>query len=178
LAALAINLAAMRRDTSPKNSAKFAECIDLVASATTEIRSLSCLLHPPLMDALGLGAAVKDYAEGLQKRSGLLVRVDISDQIGRFGENREIALFRIIQECLGNIHRHSGSTTASIKISRLGGKIVLKVSDHGHGFDTTGTPGRGVGLKSMEERLRSVGGKLTIESDSTGTTVTAVLPLP
>jgi signal transduction histidine kinase len=177
LAALTINLSGMQRDASPENSSKFVECIDLVAAATAEIRSLAYVLHPPLMDVLGLSSAVKDYAEGLQKRSGLQIAVDISDEIGRFEEDREIALFRIIQECLGNIHRHSGSATAAVRIFRLGDKIITEVSDQGRGFDATNNTGRGIGLRSMEERLRSVGGKLTIKSDSTGTTVKAVLPV-
>lgn len=177
LALLQINLSGLQRDASPQNSSKIAECIDMVASATADIRSLAYLLHPPLMDALGLSAAVKDYAEGLQQRSGLQISVDISDEIGRFEENREIALFRIIQECLGNIHRHSGSTTATIKMFRLDDNIVTEVSDHGHGFDATNNTRRGVGLRSMEERLRTVDGNLSIRSDSTGTTVKAVLPV-
>lgn len=176
LAALTINLSTMQRESSPANSARFAECLELVSSATAEIRSLSYLLHPPLMDALGLGSAVKDYAEGLERRSGLRITVDVSE-IGRLEGNREIVLFRIIQECLGNIHRHSGSSTASIRIYRLDQNIVLEVIDEGHGFDVTEKRiKRGLGLRSMQERLRPLGGTLDIQSDSSGTRVKAVLP--
>jgi two-component system NarL family sensor kinase len=152
--------------------------LDLVTSATLEIRNLSYVLHPPLMDELGLASAIGEYASGYESRSGLEITVDVSSDLGRLQGNREIALFRIIQESLGNIHRHSGSPTANIRLFREQQQVVLEITDQGRGLER-GADGRikyGVGLTSMRERLRPFGGSLSIESSSAGTKVTAVLP--
>jgi signal transduction histidine kinase len=178
LAALGMNLNTMQLDSSSENYAKFAECINLISSASSEIRNLSYLLHPPLIDETGLRTAVEEYAHGFGKRSGLQITVGISKDIGRLEGNREIALFRVIQESLGNVHRHSGSPTASIRIFRLGQDVVLEITDQGCGLPS-GSEGKlksGVGIRSMHERLRPFGGDVSIKSTGSGTVVRAVLP--
>jgi signal transduction histidine kinase len=178
LAALSMNLGQMRRDSSIVNAGRFAECLDLASAASTEIRNLSYLLHPPLMDESGLGSAIAEYAAGFERRSKLAVAVEITSNVGRLQGNREIALFRIMQECLGNIHRHSGSSTASIRVFREGQSVVLEVADQGRGLKRGEDGGLkyGVGLRSMQERLRPFGGSLSLESSDAGTKVTVTLP--
>jgi len=178
LAALAMTLSQMQKDSSPANLRKFQECRDLITSAASEIRNLSYLLHPPLIDEVGLASAVAEYLQGFQKRSGLSVQFEISQEVGRLDGNREITLFRIIQESLGNIHRHSGSSTASIIISCVQNDVVLEIRDQGRGLpnNTAGKSNAGVGIKGMQERLRPFGGTLRITCDATGTCVKVTLP--
>jgi signal transduction histidine kinase len=179
LAALSMTLNKMQKDSSVVNLEKFTECVEMIDSVTAEIRNLSYLLHPPLMDEVGLASAVERYAQGFAKRSGLSINVEVSPELGRLDENREIALFRIIQEALGNIHRHSGSLTATIKIFCLERDTVLEVRDHGRGMPSNSGDEMsfGVGIISMQERLREFGGSLRIESNQEGTIVRATLPL-
>jgi PAS domain S-box-containing protein len=178
LAALAMNLSQMQKDSSPANLRKFEECRELITSAASEIRNLSYLLHPPLIDEVGLASAVAEYVQGFQKRSGLTVQFEISQDVGRLDGNREITLFRIIQESLGNIHRHSGSSTANVKICCLQNDVQLEIRDQGRGLPDKADGGRssGVGIKGMQERLRPFGGTLRITSDTTGTCVKVTLP--
>jgi signal transduction histidine kinase len=178
LAALNMNLGQMQSKSSPENAVRFAECLDLVSSASSEIRNLSYLLHPPLMDEAGLGSAIVEYATGFEDRSNIKVAVEIGSDVGRLQGNREIALFRIMQESLGNVHRHSGSSTASIRVFREGEGVVLEVADKGEGLKRgeDGRPKYGVGLRSMQERLRPFGGSLSVESSDSGTKVAVVLP--
>jgi PAS domain S-box-containing protein len=178
LVALAMTLNQMQKESSPANAPRFQECRELIGSATSEIRNLSYLLHPPLIDEVGLPSAVAEYAQGLEKRSGLSIEVDVSKELGRLDGDREITLFRILQEGLGNIQRHSGSAVASIKIFRLDDDVVLEIRDQGKGMPkNAGAAGNfGVGIRSMQERLRPFGGHLRIESTSAGTNVRAILP--
>ncbi len=178
LAALGMNLAQMEGNSSPANADKFAECMQLISSASAEIRNLSYLLHPPLMDELGLGSAIEEYATGFERRSGLKITVEVSGDVGRLQGNREIALFRIIQESIGNIHKHSGSPTASIRLFRDGQSVVLEIIDQGRGIEHREGAGfkYGVGLRSMQERLRPFSGTLDIESSAAGTKLTVILP--
>ena len=180
LAALTMTLNRLQRESSAAHLSAFEECLELVNAITADIRNLSYLLHPPLIDELGLPSAVREYAQGFQNRSGVRVQVEVSHQVGRLGEEREIALFRIIQEALGNIHRHSGSSVAYIAIFCDGQNVVLEVGDQGRGLPVVydRQTNHGVGIKSMQERLRPFGGNLEIESTNTGTTVRAVLPAP
>lgn len=177
LAALSMNIDQMERQSSAANATRFEECRALLTSATTEIRNLSYLLHPPLMDEIGLAAAVIEYANGFAKRSGLTVEVEVSPDLKRLEADHEIALFRILQEALGNVRRHSGSRTAFVKIAWLDEDVVLEVRDEGRGFkiDSSQVP-TGVGIRSMQERLRPLGGSVEIESNGAGTTVRASLP--
>jgi signal transduction histidine kinase len=178
LAGLSMAFSQMHKDASGANLRRFEECKALIATAASEIRNLSYLLHPPLMDELGLPSAIAEYVEGFVKRSGIRIEVEVPKELRRLEGNREIALFRIIQESLGNIHRHSGSATASLRIFCLEQDIVLEIRDQGRGLATGSADKKstGVGIRSMQERLRQFGGSLHIESNETGTSVRAVLP--
>lgn len=178
LAGLSMTITQMHKDASGANLRRFEECRSLIATAASEIRSLSYLLHPPLMDELGLPSAIEEYVEGFVKRSGIRIEVEVPKELRRLEGNRELALFRIIQESLGNIHRHSGSPTASLRIFCLDQDIVLEIRDQGRGLavGSTSKKNTGVGIRSMQERLRQFGGTLQIESNEAGTSVRAVLP--
>jgi signal transduction histidine kinase len=178
LAALSVNIRQMQKEGSPGDSSQFEECRELAATASAEIRNLSYLLHPPLMDELGLAAGLSLYAQGIEKRCGLKVHVEVAADLGRLDANREVALLRIVQESLGHIHRHSGCATASVRIFGLGKNAVLEVRDQGRGLPIASgdIKALGVGIRSMQERLRPFGGNLQIESNETGTIVRAVLP--
>jgi signal transduction histidine kinase len=175
LAGLSMLIGQMQKESSTANLAKFEQCREMIGTAATEIRNLSYLLHPPLIEELGLAAAVSEYAAGFAKRSGLDVQVEISSEVGRLSENIEITLFRIIQEALGNVHRHSGSSVAIIRIFCVINDVVLEIQDQGRGLPFS-TIQYGVGIKSMQERLRQFGGILRVTSSTSGTIVQAVLP--
>jgi signal transduction histidine kinase len=178
LAALAMTLAQMQPEMSPKNAARFGECVGLVSAASAEIRSLSYLLHPPLMDLIGLGAAIREFVSEFGKRAGTHITVDVAKDLGRLEGNREIVIFRIIQEGLANVHRHSGSATANIKLRYSGRNVILEITDQGRGLqlDSEGKTKYGVGIKSMQERLRPFRGTLEVTSSESGTKLTAILP--
>jgi signal transduction histidine kinase len=156
----------------------------LVEQLSKEIRTISHLLHPPLLDEIGLMPAIKLFAEGFAERSNVEVAVELSPEIGRLAPNMEISIFRIVQECLTNVYRHSGSKTAHIKIWPSQEKLlIVQVCDEGRGIPledrismSLGT-NQGVGLSGMRERVRELGGTLEVQSDENGTTVTAALPL-
>jgi PAS domain S-box-containing protein len=148
-----------------------------------EIRTLSHLLHPPLLDEAGLGSALRWYVEGFAERSGIKVEVEIPTGFSRLPTDTEIAIFRIVQECLTNIHRHSESSTASVSVRPLGNRLLIQIQDQGKGMSRQKqqnliSQGRaGVGVAGMRERLRELGGTLKIQSDERGTVVTGILPL-
>ncbi|GAC1622422.1 MAG: hypothetical protein PVS2B2_16390 [Candidatus Acidiferrum sp.] len=178
LAALGMIIGQLQKQSSLENSPEFEQCREMIAIATTEIRNLSYLLHPPLMEELGLASAVSEYVAGFGKRSGINIQVEVSPEVGRLSENREITLFRIIQGALSNVHRHSGSSAAVIRIFYSGNDVVLEIQDRGQGMPcgTGHLPLEGVGIKSMKERVRPFGGTLHIATSTGGTTVKAVLP--
>ncbi len=187
LAALAINLNMVKDsapDLSPRASACLSESLELAEQCSREIRTLSYLLHPPLVDEAGLAPALRWYTAGFAQRSGIEVHVDVSPEFGRLPSEVELTLYRIVQEALTNIHLHSGSKTARICLERQPNEIVLTVADEGHGFPSAalGIAGPesadiGVGIPGMRERLRQLGGRLHIQTGSRGTTLTAYLPL-
>jgi signal transduction histidine kinase len=137
------------------------------------------------MDAVGIASAARWYVEGFGLRSGLKLSLDAPDDPVRLPEAAELALFRVLQEALTNVHRHSGASAANILIRRSSGEVVLEVSDNGRGmeqemlkrFRETGA-GIGVGLMSMQERARELGGKVQLESTSAGTSVRITIPVP
>jgi len=161
------------------------DCDMLNKQVGEEIRTLSYLLHPPLLDELGLPSAVKWYAEGFERRTGIRLAVDVDPDLQRLPPDVEMTLFRIIQESLTNVHRYSGSAAAFVEIKVTGGQIEAKIRDEGRGIrrdvlnSTTGAVAPlGVGIQGMKERLRQLDGKLEITSQSKkGTVVTATLPL-
>jgi signal transduction histidine kinase len=156
----------------------------LVDQLSKEIRTISHLLHPPLLDEVGLMPAITSFAGGFAERSNVKVDVELSPEIGRLSPNVEISIFRIVQECLTNVYRHSGSRTARIKIWPSEEKLlIVQVCDEGRGIPledrismSLGT-NQGVGLSGMRERVRELGGTLGVQSDGNGTTITATLPL-
>jgi PAS domain S-box-containing protein len=163
--------------------ALLSDCQALLAECSRKVRTLSYQLHPPLLDEVGLAGAVQDYARGFMQRSGLQVTLDLCPALGRLTPHIERALFRVVQECLGNVHRHSGSPTAQVRIRRAGSGVVLEITDQGRGFapevrisDDGAVSKVGVGITGMRERLRQLGGQLEIESSQQGTTVRATVP--
>jgi PAS domain S-box-containing protein len=160
------------------------ESLELIERCSQEVRTLSHLLHPPLLDHMGLESALRAYVDGFAGRSGLKVSIKVALGRERLPEEAELTLFRVVQEGLGNIHRHSGSLTARISLRRKPPGIVLEVADQGLGMPTkilqafqNGGVTTGVGLAAMQERLREIGGSLTVESSPAGTCLRAVVPL-
>jgi PAS domain S-box-containing protein len=183
LVALDMNLSSIQREAnlSPQALKTCSESLGLVKELSRELRTISHLLHPPLLDEAGLPSAVRWYVEGFAERSKISVNLDLDDDLGRLSPECETAIFRIVQECLTNIHRHSGSSTASIRIARGPREVRVEVSDQGKGISVekqgnAGTVKRGVGIGGMQERVRQLGGRLEIQSGKGGTTVIAILP--
>jgi len=185
LAAIGMNINVVQSQCSKLDSDGVRAVSDnavLVQQVSNEIRTLSHLLHPPLLDVAGVASALRWYVDGFAERSKIKVDLEIPADLGRLSPNIEITIFRIVQECLTNIHRHSGSATAVITLQQEGNVLVLQVSDSGKGISLEKqqdlTLGRGgVGVEGMRERLRQLGGTLEIQSTGTGTVVNATLPL-
>jgi PAS domain S-box-containing protein len=159
------------------------QCRELADRCIREVRTLSYLLHPPMLDEAGLEDAIRHYVDGFSERTGIEVKLKISPRSGRLRPDVELALFRVIQESLTNIQRHSQSLQATIQLDRSAEEVKLEISDMGQGAsrrELTGTnvfPFRlGVGIPSMHERVRLIGGRLEIESTSSGTTVRVTIP--
>src|SRR6202162_2412132 len=159
------------------------ESRDVVGKIGEEIRTLSYLLHPPLLDECGLASAVLWYAEGFKKRSGIHLSVSIDDELVRLTTDAETALFRVLQESLTNVHRYSGSPSAEIRIFQSASKVHLEIVDHGKGVKAgtersfAGAPTLGVGIPGMRERIRQLGGQLEVDFRHDGTRVHASLPV-
>jgi signal transduction histidine kinase len=169
-----------RRVTDEAIQETVAETSALLNRAITETRTISHLLHPPLLDEIGLESALAVYTDGFGKRSGINVKVDVDPELGRLDIDIETALFRVAQECLLNVHRHSNSPTASVSLRRENGIVELKVRDEGVGMnispDADGVE-LGVGLLGIKERIRQLDGNVEIVSDSgRGTLVVASVP--
>ena len=173
------------RETAPaKCSALLQESVDLVQECTKEIRTMSHLLHPPLIDELGLEVALDTYLAGFSQRSGIAIQLDCPVTLPRQSAAIEIALFRVVQEALGNIHRHARCAEAVVRLWADATTWVLEVEDHGVGIP----PDRllqvqqqpttvGVGVAGMKERLRQIGGTLDVVSGPGGTRVRATVPV-
>ena len=182
LAALTMNLSAdIERLTKTASSLTNSEA--LVQEMSKEVRTISHLLHPPLLDEAGLSSALRWYIDGFAERSKIKVDLEFPDDFGRLPRELEITIFRTVQECLTNIHRHSGSPIAKIRITRSGSRVRAEVEDRGKGIplekrigmESAGTPG--VGIRGMRERIRQLGGSLEINSDGKGTVIVARLPI-
>jgi signal transduction histidine kinase len=185
LAALSMNIAKVQSQSDKLDSAAaraVAENAVLVQQISKEIRTISHLLHPPLLDVAGLASAVRWYADGFSERSKINVETEIPEEFRRLSDEMEIAIFRMVQECLTNIHRHSGSDTAIVSIREEDHSIIVEVKDAGKGIPPEKqmelrSDRTGVGFRGMRARLRQFGGELDIQSDGGGTSVTAKLPL-
>jgi signal transduction histidine kinase len=175
---------AMERDRLSSRAASSLDNIEsLVVQMTKDIRTMSHLLYPPLLDDIGLQSALTEYVKGFSERSGIQVSLDLPTAIERLNRDYELSLFRIVQECLTNIHRHSGSKTASIRIVQDDEALVLEVRDEGRGMPAERLPeiqsrGSGVGIRGMRERVLQFSGTMSIESDGSGTRIQVVTPTP
>ncbi|MGA8429315.1 MAG: PAS domain S-box protein [Candidatus Sulfotelmatobacter sp.] len=170
--------------SSPATAEENAECANLVEECVKEVRTISYLLYPPMLEEMGLASAIPWYLEGFSKRSGIKTSFQVPEDLGRLSRDAELVLFRVLQESLTNVQRHSGSNSADIHISHADGGVALEVVDHGKGLpnamlgqaaqDWMGS--LGVGLRGMSERLRQIGGTLDVSSGESGTVVHATVP--
>ncbi len=183
LVALKLNVDILRR--SPSRDELWSQSSELMERCVAEVRTLSYLLHPPTMDAVGIASAARWYVEGFGLRSGLKIKLDLPSDPVRLADGTELALFRVLQEALTNVHRHSGASEATVFIQKSAAQVILEVRDNGCGiepellnrFRESGA-GAGVGLISMQERARELGGKLHLESSGAGTLVRISIPIP
>jgi PAS domain S-box-containing protein len=184
LAALSMDLSRLEDDVQ-RNPGRLTKGIkdaqDRLQFLSQEIRTTSYLLHPPLLDEVGLSSALQWYIEGLAERSGLDIRLSVAEDLERLSPELELTIFRLVQECLTNIHRHAGSKTAQIRLAREPDRIYLEVQDQGQGMSQeriarARSKGVGVGITGMRERVRQLRGELVIESDAGGTKITATFP--
>jgi signal transduction histidine kinase len=184
LAALKIALELLNTTPPERSKALISECTEIVEKSIAETRTLSHLLHPPLLDEAGFASAASWFVTGFSQRSGIPVSLELPEDLPRLSEAVEIALFRVLQESLTNVHRHSQAKTAEIKVEVDAEEISMEVSDHGRGMPEhvlrqlrgDGTK-LGVGLAGMRERIHELGGAFDVSSDENGTTVRASVPL-
>jgi signal transduction histidine kinase len=181
LTVILMNLEVLSRTVTDKT---LQQTINLVKDLSREVRTISYLMHPPMLDLCGLETAINCYAEGFSKRSGIKTEVSVLQELPRLQTEKETALYRIAQECLTNVHRHSGASKAWIRIEVNEGQLRLEVEDNGKGFaskDVHASPYMpvtpGVGIPGMRERMRELGGSLHIQSSKHGSKVSAVLSL-
>jgi len=184
LTAMKLELAGIERELTQRHSplaGRLASAIETARQISDDLRTISYLLHPPLLDELGLGSALRWYVDGFEKRSGIRVQLNLTNK-ERLAPELETTLFRVVQECLINVHRHSGTDTATIRFSTTDGYIIMEVEDEGRGITTeelasinSGTAA-GVGLRGMRERIKDFGGELEILSSGQGTKVRAIIP--
>jgi len=161
-----------------------AQCIRLTEDSIKEVRTVSYLLYPPMLEEMGLKSAIPWYLDGFSARSGIKTTFEVQADFGRLPRDSELALFRVLQESLTNVHRHSGSPTAHVRLLMNEGMGVLEIEDRGKGIspevleqsaqDWMGAPG--VGVRGMNERMRQLGGRLELVSKESGTTVRVIVP--
>jgi signal transduction histidine kinase len=185
LAGLKINLGRLQRREAEATAQSYPlllESIDLTDRAIGEVRTISHLLHPPLLDELGFHSAARWYAEGFAKRSGIQVNLHLAEVTERLPKQIELALFRVLQESLTNVHRHAKASTVDIEVLCTDDLVILAVSDDGRGLHPDvlerfrGGHAGGIGLAGMRERLAELGGRLEVASGPTGTRIRAILP--
>ena len=186
LAALSMCLSMVERENdklSERGARNLTDANRLVRELSQEVRTMSHVLHPPLLDEAGLESALRWFVEGFAQRSGINVDLDLSPELGRLSKEMEISIFRLVQESLANVHRHSGSKTAQVRVERDAEKVNLEIRDQGRGLVTHSNLERsepavpGVGIQGMRERVRQLGGHFDIESTKGSTTVRAEIPL-
>lgn len=186
LVGLLLNLGALKKhldSSTPAGKRLLEECMTIATQSLREVRTLSFLLHSPHLEDLGVAGAIQNMAEEFGRRSGIAMRLDLPEERLTLPNGYDLTLYRIVQEALTNIHQHSGSKSATIRLSRKPECIRLEIQDHGHGMSPppdgikATNHQSGVGITSMRERLRQVGGHLDIVTGKSGTTVVAVLPI-
>jgi len=168
---------------APELAQEGREIEDIVQQLHREIRTTSYLLHPPLLDEAGVKPALSWYVQGVEERSGIAIDFEIAEGFGRLPAEMELAIFRVVQECLTNIHRHAESKTAHIRVERERTSVRIEVRDKGKGISPQRlaeirTQGSGVGVGGIRERLRRFHGEMKIESNGSGTVVSATIPIP
>jgi signal transduction histidine kinase len=185
LAAIQMNLSALLRPNSgfsDEAHARLSDSMEIAKLCTSEIRTMSYLLHPPLLDETGLKSAITWYVEGFAERSGIRVDVDVPETLGRLPVEIETALFRVVQQSLANIHRHSGSLAGFIRISLDADAVRVEIRDEGRGISPevlvgfhSGSRLLGVGMAGMRERIRAMGGTFEVHSSDQGASIQATL---
>jgi len=175
------NLLQIAKQSDAQIVERLAEAQKTVGQLTQEIRTTSYLLHPPLLDDIGLVEALKWYVEGVRDRSGLDIQLNLPDNADRFSRDAELVVFRIVQECLTNIHRHSGSRSATISMCVSEQTVSVRIADRGKGMsreklEEIRSNASGLGIRGMRERVRQLGGHMNIESGEFGTVVSVTLP--
>ncbi len=185
LTALGLELAALKeklRADLPHAAREVEVSETMLRHLHSEIRTTSYLLHPPLLDEAGLFSALSWYTKGVSERSGIQVDLDMLGSFGRLPRDTELIVFRLVQESLTNIHRHSGSKSAQIRLSRKDHTVTVEVKDEGKGMSAARlaairSGGSGVGIRGMRERLHQIRGELHIESSEAGTQILATIPI-
>jgi PAS domain S-box-containing protein len=187
LAALGMNLSLVEAENgniAPSAAKAVKDSLGLVQQLSRELRTIAHLLHPPLLDEVGLASGLRSYLEGFTERSKIKVDLELPDDLGRLPQDSETTIFRVVQECLTNIHRHSQSPVATIRITRTEGQVSVEVKDRGKGIPPDKCEAMdsgssiGVGIRGMRERLRQLGGTLEVNSSNgEGTVVVARLPI-
>jgi signal transduction histidine kinase len=186
LAAIKMSIALIGQ--SIKNRPELQSLIDdlnsLTDAALQEVRTTSYLLHPPLLDEAGIASATRWFVEGFARRSGIEIECNIPEGLQRPARDCELVLFRVLQESLTNVHRHSGASAATITLERSGRQLQLEIADNGKGISEeklrrldSSAAHSGVGIAGMRERVRQLGGHMEVRSDATGTTVRVALPV-
>lgn len=187
LAGIQMNLGVLLREGSglaAADKSRVSDSMSLVDRCTSEIRTMSYLLHPPLLDEMGLRPAILMYVEGFAERSGIRVDLEIPDDLGRLSSDMETGVFRVIQQSLANVHRHSGSLVACLRIKTDGESVTIEIQDEGCGIPSetlkgfySGTRLAGVGIAGMRERIEGMDGQFDIRSSESGTTIQVRLPV-
>jgi two-component system sensor histidine kinase UhpB len=185
LAALKIDLSRLQEPglNPDRRKQALSEAIDLASACSAEIRTVTYLLHPPLLDEVGLTAGLQAYAQGFHQRTGIQVEIVVLPDFGRLSSELEVTLFRIVQEGLANVHKHSGSSSADIRLERDAREVRLVLQDRGRGLpqalrtQATGFVRFGVGIMGMRERAEQLGGRLELASSDAGTRLTVTIPL-
>ncbi|HZP32060.1 MAG TPA: ATP-binding protein [Candidatus Acidoferrales bacterium] len=183
LGALQMNVEQLANAREDSRAALLEETRDLVKRTAQEVRTISQLLHPPLLDVVGFVAAAKNYAQQFMRRSGIEVKVNFPEDFRLSSKEAELMLFRVLQESLTNVHRHAQATTVDVWLARHPHEIVLTVQDNGRGLplgvieNFQAGMASGVGLAGMRERLAEFGGRLQVESSHSGTIVRAAIPI-
>jgi PAS domain S-box-containing protein len=187
LAAIQMNLEGLAGDpgnVSERFRRRLTDSVDLVHRCTAEIRTLSYLLHPPLLDEVGLTSAISWYVEGFSERSGIAVDLNVPENLPRFSSDLETALFRIVQQSLANVHKHSESKRARIRVALADSSLMMEISDTGRGMSPEmlsrfreGGQSPGVGISGMQERVIGLRGTFDLKSDHSGTTIAVSVPV-
>ena len=165
---------------------EIAQCSELAEACIREVRTISYLLFPPFLEERGLGVAIGWFLEGFAQRSGIQTTTHVPENFERLPRDLELVLYRVLQESLTNVHRHSGSSTAEVSLMRDDHSVILQISDHGKGLPaevvedslSNWMGSRGVGLRGMNERVRQIGGAFEITSNGSGTTLRVTVPVP